>query len=107
VAEFKPMCIAKKTCIAYVNSGHILPCCFADGDRDRFKLLMPEHLKVKNVESIEDIVTSPEWLKFFDGLMNYPKLTEEYHHCKQICTFEGDIDIDPTAKRIKTKEQYK
>ena len=70
-------------------------------------LLMPEHLKVKNVESIEDIVTSPEWLKFFDGLMNYPEKTEAYNQCKQICTFEGDIDIDPTAKRIKTKEQYK
>ena len=103
MAKFKPMCIAKKTCIAYVNSGHILPCCFADGDRDKFKLLMPEHLKVKNNKSIEDIITSNEWLKFFDGLMNYPEETEAYHHCKQVCTFDGNIDDDPTAKRIKVK----
>ena len=103
VGKFKPMCIERKTRIAYVNSGHILPCCFADGDRDKFKSLMPEHLKVKNVETIEDIITSDEWAEFFDGLMNYPEKTEHYSHCKTICTFEGDIDIDPTAKRIKIK----
>ena len=73
VAKFKPMCIAKKTCIAYVNSGHILPCCFADGDRDKFKLLMPEHLKVKNNKSIEDIITSNEWLKFFGWSYELPR----------------------------------
>ena len=52
MAEFKPMCIAKKTCIAYVNSGHILPCCFADGDRDRFKLLRRDSTKVRLSRSI-------------------------------------------------------
>ena len=63
---------------AYTATGYILPCCFCDtGNKDwkkefEFYGLWSEHLKVENVEAIEDILTSDEWYDFHKVLIENP-----------------------------------
>ncbi len=72
--------------IAYVNSGYLLPCCWIDGEHNiqYVKSLLKEKLKVENVEKIEDIITSEEWIDWFDVLINRPEEAKEV--CYQYCS---------------------
>ena len=46
--------------------------------------LYAEHLKISNVDSIDDIIFSDEWLEFFDMLENRP--TDWPPICVRVCT---------------------
>ena len=54
-------------------SGHLMPCCwcFKTNDPD-INVLNQEHLKIDNVDSIDEILLSDEWLNFIDSLINDP-----------------------------------
>lgn len=72
---------------AYVNTGHILPCCFIDGGADEeewFNKLRSEHLKVSNVSDIDDIYYSEEWLSFYNMLETEPENAPT--QCKRFCS---------------------
>ena len=55
-----PKCLVGIRCPAYVNTGHISPCCWVDGDdvqnQDYYKALFTEKMKLDNNEEVEDII---------------------------------------------------
>ena len=71
--------------LAYVNSDYVLPCCWVDGNEhaDQIPTLLKEKLKLSNNESIEDIITSDEWVDFFSTLINEPNRAPDvcYRYC--------------------------
>lgn len=72
--------------IAYINSGYLLPCCWLDGEENKkfIKSLLKEKLKVENVDNVEDIITSEEWIDWFDVLINRPEEAKPvcYRYCR-------------------------
>ena len=42
-----------------------------------------EHLKISNVESVEEIIFSDEWIEFFDMIKNRPEDWPDI--CVKIC----------------------
>lgn len=73
---------------AYTSDGYILPCCWLDeipveADLAKFNL-KDNKLKVSNVNSIEEIITSDTWECFFNILLNNPDSAPTI--CKKKCS---------------------
>lgn len=91
--EINPKCIILKEGaeelqgIAYTSNGYLLPCCWLDSKTYESELkakgLLNEHLKLSNNNSVEDIISSEEWVKFIAELHSNPNnaLTK----CKEKC----------------------
>ena len=84
------------------NDGYILPCCWADNcqkvrTRD-FSELTKEHLKIDNVDSIEEIIESNEWIEFFRVL------TEEPENAPITCKEKCDSNRPDQLKKEVTKD---
>ena len=86
----KPKC-AKGKSFALNAEGYLLPCCWTDplrklksnydGNMDGMDDLFKEELKIENVDTVEDIILSSEWLDFFNGLTkgtSVPKICMKY-----------------------------
>ena len=72
----RPRCLEGKA-LGHSNTGHILPCCWVDGEvlkRHELgrKLIHPD-LSIDNNETIEDILLSDAWLEWDDMLKNSPE----------------------------------
>ena len=82
--KINPKCLDKKA-LAYTATGYMLPYCWCDNPvgwvEPQIKRLRQEHLKVNNNSNIEDIITSTEWLNFFEELKTNPSNT-----CKRFCS---------------------
>jgi len=76
--------------VAYVSTGHLLPCCWCDGDdieviSQYFKFgLFDEDLKVENNDSLINILLSPEWIDFHKSLLEDPDNAPR--PCKKHCS---------------------
>lgn len=74
---------------AYTSTGQILPCCFCDTGYPEWKKqfeyygLWDEHLNIKNVNSILEIMMSDEWYYFHKMLVERPN--EAPSMCKWKC----------------------
>ena len=72
---------------AYTSDGFMLPCCWLDDPKNDFGVeyfgLKDDHLRVKNVEKLEDIFKSEEWDFFFHTLLNDQQRAMK--HCKYKC----------------------
>lgn len=66
------------------SRGYILPCCYMDtpdlfdGDAS---FLVDEKFKLDNVESIDEIIESDVWQKFYDNLRNGIGPTQCHRTC--------------------------
>lgn len=75
--------------MAYCGDGYIMPCCrtnlFHGPERDELVAagLYDEELKLSNVNKVEDILISPQWLKFHRTLAEDP--TNAPAICHRIC----------------------
>ena len=62
---------------AYTSDGFMLPCCWLDDPKNDFGVeyfgLKDEHLRVRNVDKLEDIFKSEEWDHFFWTLLHDQK----------------------------------
>ena len=78
-----PKCLDKKA-LAYTATGYMLPCCWCDNPvgwvEPQIKRLRQDHLKVKNNNKIIDIISSDEWVNFFQELKINPSKT-----CQRFC----------------------
>ena len=80
-----PLCISEKetTDIGHSPLGYLTPCCFTCVNNPEkhkgISQLYGEHLKISNVESVEEIIFSDEWIEFFDMIKNRPE------DCPDIC----------------------
>ena len=86
--KLMPRCLdPKRKAIAYVNTGHLSPCCWVDGDKEQasedYKMFFTEELKVVNNEKVEDIMESETWLNFFKSLVEKPR--EAPYNCWKNC----------------------
>jgi len=92
----KPKC-AKGKSFALNAEGYLLPCCWTDplrklksdynGSMAGMDDLFKEELKIENVDTIEDIIMSIEWLDFFNGLI---KETSVPKICTRYCSDDRD-----------------
>ena len=84
-----PLCISKKetTDIGHSPLGYLTPCCFTCVNNPEkhkgISQLYGEHLKISNVESVEEIIFSDEWIEFFDMIKNRPEDWPDI--CVKIC----------------------
>ena len=67
--------MTKSEGMAHTCSGHLIPCCHLDyiaNSDPAYRELLKDKLKLSNNDSVEDILTSDEWLNFgravFKGL---------------------------------------
>lgn len=71
----------------YSSRGWIVPCCHVDStiNDPYFELygILDEHLKLENVESVEEILESPEWKEFHRVLLEDPENAPD--GCKVVC----------------------
>jgi hypothetical protein len=73
--------------ISYVGTGHILPCCWCDyNDNREFHEMgmLDEELKLENVNSVQEIFLSKQWVHFHKTLIFEPEKAPRV--CKQRCS---------------------
>jgi hypothetical protein len=88
-----PKCLSEKntydgsTSVGLSPLGFLTPCCFTcvnSPEKHRgITKLYSKHLKISNVDNIEEIMFSEEWLEFFDMLENRPEDWPDI--CIKIC----------------------
>lgn len=84
----KPKCHTGKG-IAYVSSGHLLPCCWCDTIHPQAKKQFVdlgfffEDLKLENNDTVEDILVSDVWTDFHKTLLETPENAP--YVCKKKC----------------------
>jgi hypothetical protein len=72
---------------ALTATGHLLPCCECDTiSNDEFSNLgfFDDSLHISNVQKIEQIIISPQWMGFHKMLLENPELAPTI--CKRICS---------------------
>ena len=92
--KLKPRCIAGTMQAAVTNRGHLIPCCWLDDTNNMNHPTMQSLLKVSKiseVEDIEQIVFSKEWIEFNKNLQerNFDKILPT---CKHQCQVREDRD---------------
>jgi len=86
----KPKCVGGKS-FALNSQGYLLPCCWADPLRklkpdyddnmDGMEDLFKKEMNIENVDEIDDIILSTEWINFFSGLIgeiSVPEICTKY-----------------------------
>jgi len=70
-----PKCLNGQQLITLSNEGYLVPCCWADSGplNEEWNFLKQEHLNIKNVSSIEEILDSKEWKNFYEILTKHPE----------------------------------
>ena len=92
--KLNPRCIAGTMQAAVTNRGHLIPCCWLDDKNNLNHPIMKSLLKVSKiseVEDIEQIVFSKEWMDFEKNLKdeNFDKILPT---CKHQCQVREDRD---------------
>ena len=92
--KINPRCIAGTMEAAVTNRGHLIPCCWLDDKNNLNHPIMKSLLKVSKiseVEDIEEIVFTKEWIEFNKNLKvrNYDKILPT---CKHMCQVREDED---------------
>ena len=67
--KLQPRCMVGTRSPAYVNTGHISPCCWVDGistqKEDGYKALFTNDMKLENLNSVDEVFSSEAWIDFF------------------------------------------
>lgn len=71
--KLDPLCFKDKIGLAVTNRGHLIPCCRCDephtmNDTNFKKLLAVS--KISDVNDINEILLSEEWIEFYNNLKN-------------------------------------
>lgn len=80
-----PKCLKGTISLGHSNEGFLMPCCWCAciiGDEE-LKFLSQDHLKLSNVDSVEQIINSEEWNEFFRILKEQPENAPQI--CKYMC----------------------
>ena len=99
---FRPKCVKGKS-FALNAEGYLLPCCWTDplrklklnydGNMDGMDSLFKEKLNIENVDTINDIILSDEWINFFNKLINETSIPK-------ICTRYCGTDTDTREETV-------
>jgi hypothetical protein len=95
--EWKPLCYSDSEPLGTSSDGFVLPCCFCDkygrpiDDHDPiWNGLFDEELKIENNNSINDILYSDQWKRFYGALSSGPESSPMI--CQRTCWREIPID---------------
>lgn len=80
--KLDPKCLNEDAQLGHSAEGYILPCCMSD--HGAIPQLWKEHLKIENVDSVDEILNSKEWISFFEMLRNNPNKSPSV--CKRFCS---------------------
>ena len=75
ISNWYPLCVEKPRgkFVGHNATGHLLPCCWCENTDDPdFDTLLQDHLKIENVDGIDEIILSNEWLEFVRILVEDP-----------------------------------
>ena len=94
--KMNPRCIAGTMQAAVTNRGHLIPCCWLD-DKSKHHMNHPimksllKVSKISEVDDIEQIVLSKEWINFKKNLEeeNFDKILPT---CQRQCQVRADRD---------------
>jgi len=80
-----PKCLKGETVLGHDTRGFIMPCswCASIIGDEELKSLVKDHLKISNVDSVEQIINSKEWNEFFRVLKEQPEDAPQI--CKLLC----------------------
>jgi len=102
--KLNPKCINENRALAYTSTGHITPCCWTNTSFDEkyLKDILSEDMHIDNFDTVEEILTSKPWNKFFKMLRYYSN--DAPPTCRKYCSsnkswediegFETRIDKD-------------
>jgi hypothetical protein len=108
MVKLTPKCLSGKG-YGYSAQGYIVPCCWCDprethqnrqvsNEAKEIKdMFFKEHLKLTNVDSINEILKSEEWKGFYDALIDNNG-DNALEVCKRYCG---------TTQSTKLKEEFK
>tara|TARA_Y100000034_G_scaffold87326_1_gene104736 strand:- start:270 stop:1268 length:999 start_codon:yes stop_codon:yes gene_type:complete len=98
--KLKPESLARQgpKQLGHSSLGYLLPCCWQDPSAIRIKEtedikdLFQDHLKIENVDTIEEILFSDEWINFFKVLVTDPENAPSscQRRCKELVVDEHD-----------------
>lgn len=93
---FNPKCLNGKD-LGYSVTGHITPCCWTNisWNDPYLKDLFSPKLHIDNNQTVEDILNSEPWNKFFDMLKNNPNNAP--FHCKKMCSLSLHEDTEESS----------
>lgn len=90
--QWKPECLENKS-FAGTAEGYLVPCCWCDRSMyqkekenytdELLESLYDEELALQNNESINDIIASEQWIKFYDAIKAGPDHASV--RCKLFC----------------------
>jgi hypothetical protein len=115
--EWRPQCVLNTATGRSFGSsakGYLTPCCWIDfsfykdieelrSDDPQLVSLFEEHLKIKNNDSIEEILLSDEWIEFYDNLASVDTAPKT---CKRYCYKNRDLWLFELKKeKFNTKEE--
>ena len=86
--KLNPQCINDKKQITLSATGWVLPCCWCDNstkDLNQYKALgfLDSDLKLENVNSLDEILTSDRWTNFYSLLDENAESAPRV--CKSFC----------------------
>ena len=79
-----PKCLVGTQQFAVDNMGHLIPCCQCDSTfnlKDEKYIQFLNHVKIKDFDSIEEILLSDAWLLFEENLRNNQGFRMCHYYC--------------------------
>lgn len=76
--------------LSYSSKGYVLPCCWCPAQDEDFseRGFYDESLKLENSSSVEEIISSPAWVKFIEDLYEAPESAPRV--CRNSCKVQDD-----------------
>ena len=95
--KLQPKCLHGKD-LAYVPSGHMTPCCWTNvsWNDPYLKDMFTDMMHIDNFNSVEEILESEPWRRFFQMLKHNP-LNAPYT-CKKMCNMPLNVDVEGERK---------
>jgi hypothetical protein len=92
-SKFMPRCLNNKRQMAYSTLGFIIPCCWTDYPNTKdYKMFFEDSLHIDKNETIDDILKTDTWQKFYHMLENSPDAAPK--HCITMCSNKTNPNKD-------------
>ncbi len=103
--KLDPLCFKNEIALAVTNQGYLIPCCRCDvpssmNDPEFKKLLAVS--KISDVDDINEILLSEEWIQFYKNLINNKGLKACIDTCRADKSENSKLRV--TMTRPKTNE---
>lgn len=104
--KLDPLCFKNEIPLAVTNRGHLIPCCRCDiphtiNDPEFQKLLSVS--KISEVDHIDEILLSDEWIQFYNNLKNNKGPKACFDVCRADKTEKNKLrvtTIDPATGEV-------